>query len=495
MSGTDLQAAPEIPRSARDQVLKLGNFIGGKFVEPRNGAYFDDVNPATTEVLAEIPDSDSQDVDDAARAAKSAFASWSSTPAEQRSRVLLKIADLIERNLESLARLESEDNGKPLSLARRMDIPRAVANFRFFATAILHQSSEAHVTDSSALNYTLRQPVGVAGLISPWNLPLYLLSWKIAPALASGNTCVAKPSELTPLTANRLAELTLEAGLPAGVMNIVHGTGPKAGAAICAHPGIPLISFTGGTVTGAKVAAAAAPMFKKLSLELGGKNPNVIFADADLDDAIATSIRSSFWNQGEICLCGSRIFVERSIHDEFVERFADATKKLRIGDPLDAQTDVGALISAAHLEKVTGYIKLAREEGGTVVAGGNRVDRQGWFVEPTIITGLECDCRVLQEEIFGPVVTVTPFDGDDEAVRFANSTRYGLSATVWTRDLNRAHRVAAQLHAGTVWVNCWLLRDLRVPFGGMKDSGVGREGGFESLQFFTEAKNVCVKLG
>lgn len=495
MSGTDLQAAPEIPRSARDQVLKLGNFIGGKFVEPRNGAYFDDVNPATTEVIAEIPDSDSQDVDDAARAAKTAFASWSSTPAEQRSRVLLKIADLIEQNLESLARLESQDNGKPLSLARRMDIPRAVANFRFFATAILHQSSEAHVTDSSALNYTLRQPVGVAGLISPWNLPLYLLSWKIAPALASGNTCVAKPSELTPLTANRLAALTLEAGLPPGVMNIVHGTGPKAGAAICAHPGIPLISFTGGTVTGAKVAAAAAPMFKKLSLELGGKNPNVIFADADLDDAIATSIRSSFWNQGEICLCGSRIFVERSIHDEFVERFADATKKLRIGDPLDAQTDVGALISAAHLEKVTGYIQLAREEGGTVVAGGNRVGRQGWFVEPTIITGLECDCRVLQEEIFGPVVTVTPFDGDDEAVRFANSTRYGLSATVWTRDLNRAHRVAAQLHAGTVWVNCWLLRDLRVPFGGMKDSGVGREGGFESLQFFTEAKNVCVKLG
>lgn len=491
---TVIERAPLTLRSAQSSG-RLANFIGGKFVEPRNGAYFDDLNPATTEVIAEIPDSDGQDVDDAARAAKSAFAAWSATPAEQRSRVLLKIADLIEQNLEELARIESQDNGKPVSLAKRMDIPRAVANFRFFATAILHQSSEAHVTDSSALNYTLRHPVGVAGLISPWNLPLYLLSWKIAPALASGNTCVAKPSELTPLTAHRLAELTLEAGLPPGVMNIVHGTGPKAGAAICAHPDIPLISFTGGTVTGAKVATAAAPMFKKLSLELGGKNPNVIFADADLDDAIATSIRSSFWNQGEICLCGSRIFVERSIHDQFVERFADAAKKLRIGDPLDAQTDVGALISAAHLEKVTGYIKLAQDEGGTIVAGGNRVDRQGWFVEPTVITGLECDCRVLQEEIFGPVVTVTPFYGDDEAVRFANSTRYGLSATVWTRDLNRAHRVAAQLHAGTVWVNCWLLRDLRVPFGGMKDSGVGREGGFESLQFFTEAKNVCVKLG
>lgn len=476
-------------------MIRLANFIGGAFVPPASGAYFDDVNPATAEVVAEIPDSDGRDVDHAATAARGAFEAWSRTPAEQRSRVLLKLADLIEKNLDELARTESCDNGKPLSLARRMDIPRAVANFRFFATAILHQSSEAHVTDTTALNYTLRQPVGVAGLISPWNLPLYLLTWKIAPALAAGNTCVAKPSELTPLTAHRLAELSLEAGVPAGVMNIVHGTGPKAGAAICAHPDIPLISFTGGTATGAKVATAAAPMFKKLSLELGGKNPNVIFADADLDDAVATSIRSSFWNQGEICLCGSRIFVERSIHDDFVERFANATKKLRIGDPLDAKTDVGALISEGHLQKVTGYIDVARSEGGTIVTGGNRVDRRGWFVEPTVITGLTCDCRVLQEEIFGPVVTITPFDGDEEAVQFANSTRYGLSATVWTRDLQRAHRVAAQLHAGTVWINCWLLRDLRVPFGGMKDSGVGREGGFESLHFFTEAKNVCVKLG
>ena len=475
--------------------MRLANFIGGAFAPPASGEYFADVEPATGNVIADIPDSDARDVDAAVRAAKGAFEAWSKTPAEQRSRVLLQLADLIEQNLEELARCESQDNGKPLSLARRLDIPRAVANFRFFATAILHHASEAHVTDSAALNYTLRQPVGVAGLISPWNLPLYLLSWKIAPALASGNTCVAKPSELTPLTAHRLAELSLEAGVPAGVMNIVHGTGPKAGAAICEHPDVPLISFTGGTVTGAKVAAAAAPMFKKLSLELGGKNPNVIFADADLDDAIATSIRSSFWNQGEICLCGSRIFVERAIYDSFVERFVDATKQLRIGDPMDAQTDVGALISEPHMEKVLRYIALARDEGGTIVMGGNRVDREGFFVEPTIVTGLGCECRVLQEEIFGPVVTITPFDGDAEAVRFANSTRYGLSATVWTRDLKRAHRVAAELHAGTVWINCWLLRDLRVPFGGMKESGVGREGGFESLQFFTEAKNVCVKLG
>jgi aminomuconate-semialdehyde/2-hydroxymuconate-6-semialdehyde dehydrogenase len=474
--------------------LRLGNFINGVFAPPRSGEYFDDINPATAEVIAQIPDSDGRDIDDAVGAAKAAFPAWSRTPAAERSNVLLKLADLIERNLDELARCESIDSGKTFSLARRLDIPRAIANYRFFATAILHQASEAHVMDAAALNYTLRQPLGVVGLISPWNLPLYLLSWKIAPAIAAGNTCVAKPSELTPLTANRLAELSLEAGIPPGVINIVHGYGNKAGRALTCHDDVAAISFTGGTVTGAGVAANAAPRFKKLSLELGGKNPNLIFADADLEDAIATSIRSSFWNQGEICLCGSRIFVERSIHDEFIERFVAATKKLRIGDPLDDSTDVGALISEAHLQKVMGYIDLAKKEGGTIVAGGHRLDRPGYFVEPTIVTGLESDCRVLQEEIFGPVVTVTPFDGEEEALRFANSTRYGLSATVWTRDLSRAHRVAASLDAGTVWINCWLLRDLRVPFGGMKESGVGREGGFESLTFFTEAKNVCVKI-
>jgi aminomuconate-semialdehyde/2-hydroxymuconate-6-semialdehyde dehydrogenase len=474
--------------------LRLANFIGGGFRAPASGLYFADVNPATADVIAEIPDSDERDIDDAVRAAKAAFPEWSRTTATERSRLLLKLADLVEKNLDELARLESIDNGKTLSLAKKLDIPRAVLNFRFFATAILHQSSEAHVTDGVALNYTLWQPLGVVGLISPWNLPLYLLSWKIAPAIAAGNTCVAKPSELTPLTANRLAELSLEAGIPPGVINIVHGYGAKAGRALTTHDDVAAISFTGGTVTGAAVAANAAPRFKKISLELGGKNPNLIFADADLDDAVATSIRSSFWNQGEICLCGSRIFVERAIHDVFVERFVAATKKLRIGDPLDDATDIGALISEAHLGKVMGYIDLAKQEGGTIVAGGDRVDRPGYFVEPTIVTGLGCDCRVLQEEIFGPVVTITPFDSEDEAVQFANSTRYGLSATVWTRDLSRAHRVAAKLDSGTVWINCWLLRDLRVPFGGMKESGVGREGGFDSLTFFTEAKNVCVKI-
>jgi aminomuconate-semialdehyde/2-hydroxymuconate-6-semialdehyde dehydrogenase len=478
----------------RGDVPILGNFIGGRFVAPASGTWIDDIGPATGEVIARIPDSDRVDVDMAVEAAKEAFPSWSATPAAERSRLLLAIANRIEENLEELARLESLDNGKPVALAKRMDIPRAVANFRFFATAILHDSSEAHATDASALNYTLRQPIGVAGLISPWNLPLYLLSWKIAPAIAAGNTCVAKPSELTPLTANRLAELSIEAGLPPGVMNIVHGLGAKAGAAICEHPDVPMISFTGGTVTGAKVAAAAAPLFKKLSLELGGKNPNLIFADADLGEAVKTSIQSSFANQGEICLCGSRIFVERSIYQEFVDTFVEATRALRVGDPTEAGTEVGALISEAHLAKVTGYLRLAGEEGGTIVTGGRRLERPGYFLEPAVVTGVGCDRRVLQEEIFGPVVTITPFDTDEEAVAFANSTRYGLSATVWTSNLRRAHRVAAALEAGTVWINCWLLRDLRVPFGGVKESGVGREGGFESLRFFTEAKNVCVKL-
>ncbi len=488
---TATAAAPEVPRSARH---KLQNFINGEFVPPASGAYLDDIDPATEEVIAAIPDSDAADVDAAVDAARKVFPIWWRVPVAERSKLLLRLADLIEKNFDELARLESCDNGKTISLARRLDVPRAIANFRFFATAILHQASEAHVTDTTALNYTLRQPLGVAGLISPWNLPLYLLSWKIAPAIAAGNTCVAKPSEMTPLTANRLAELSLEAGVPPGVINIIHGLGPRAGAAIAAHPNVPVISFTGGTATGAKIAAAAAPLFKKVSLELGGKNPNIIFADADLEQAIPTSIQSSFANQGEICLCGSRIFVERSIEDEFVERFVAATKRLRVGDPLDHSTDIGALISEAHLNKVMAYIELAKQEGGTIVTGGRRINCRGYFLEPAVITGLGCKCRVLQEEIFGPVVTITPFDGEEEAIAFANSTRYGLSSSVWTRDLQRAHRVAAAIDSGTVWINCWLLRDLRVPFGGMKESGVGREGGFESLNFFTEAKNVCVKL-
>jgi len=481
-------------------VKRILNFIDGQFRPPCSGKHLPDVEPATGRVIAEIPEGGPEDVDAAVAAASRAFPSWRKTPAEERSRLLLRVAELIEENFEELARLESQDSGKPIGLARRMDVPRAILNFRFFATAILHAESRAHVTDDRALNYTLRQPLGVAGLISPWNLPLYLLTWKIAPAIAAGNCCVAKPSELTPLTAARLAELIVEAGVPPGVVNMVHGTGPSAGRALTAHPHVPLISFTGGTKTGTDVMAHAGPLFKKVSLELGGKNPNVVFADADLEQAVATSIQSSFANQGEICLCGSRLFVERSAYDEFLDRFLTATKKLRIGDPQDDATDVGALVTEAHRRKVEGYVALAKEEGGEILTGGKRPTDlpervwDGWFLEPTVIAGLDCNRRVMQEEIFGPVVTVTPFDSPDEAIAYANGTRYGLSASVWTRDLQKAHRVAAAIDSGTVWVNTWLLRDLRVPFGGMKESGVGREGGFDSLDFFTEAKNVCIKL-
>lgn len=480
--------------------VEVKNFIDGRAVPPRAGRWLDIVEPATGRVIGKVADSDESDVDDAVRAAREAFGPWSRTPAEERARMLEKLATLIEDDLEDLAALESRDNGKPVSLARSIDIPRAVLNFRFFAGAVRHDSTELHQTDGVALNYTLRKPIGVAGLISPWNLPLYLLTWKIAPAIATGNTCVAKPSELTPLTADRLSELTVEAGIPPGVINIVHGRGQEAGEALTSHPDVPMISFTGGTATGEKVMRAAGPRFKKVSLELGGKNPNLVFADANLDEAIPASVRSSFANQGEICLCGSRILVERSIHDEFVERFTDAVGRLVIGDPADENTDVGALISREHREKVERYIEWARQDGGKIVHGGSRPSRlaervqDGYFLEPTVITGLGIECRVVQEEIFGPVVTITPFDDDRQAIEFANATRYGLSASVWTRDLKRAHSVAAGIEAGTVWINTWLLRDLRVPFGGVKASGVGREGGRHSIDFFTELKNVCIKL-
>lgn len=480
-------------------MMKITNFINGQFVEPRWGQYLDNVEPATGQVYSQVADSNEQDVESAVAAADAAFPQWSKTSAPLRSKVLLRLADLIEENVEALAKAETIDNGKPISLSRSLDIPRAAANFRFFATAILHFSSELHVTDGVALNYTLREPRGVCGLISPWNLPLYLLTWKIAPALACGNTAVAKPSELTPMTAYLLGELCQKASLPPGVLNIVQGRGVIAGAALVKHRKVRTISFTGGTVTGGEIARIAAPMFKKLALELGGKNPNIIFADADLDEAVRESLKSSFSNQGQVCLSGSRIYVERSAYDRFVEHFMAETKKLRIGDPLDPQTKQGAVASKGHMEKILSYMQLAREEGGNVLCGGKRatVDsprcRDGFFIEPTIITGLAQKCRVNCEEIFGPVVTVAPFDSEEEVVSCANYTPYGLSATLWTRDLARAHRVAARLDAGTVWVNCWLVRDLRVPFGGMKSSGVGREGGLEALRFFTEPKNVCVK--
>ncbi len=481
-----------------NEPVKIQNFIDGRFVEPVGGKYIDNIEPATGKPYSVVAESDSRDVALAVSAAEKAFATWSRTSASERSRFLLCIADFIERDLEKLALAESIDTGKPLALARSLDIPRAASNFRFFATAILHTETEAHVTDEVAFNYTLRQPRGVAGLISPWNLPLYLLSWKIAPALACGNTAVAKPSELTPMTAFLLCQICREAGLPDGVLNVVQGTGPAVGASITAHEKIGTISFTGGTVTGRKVAEAGAPLFKKISLELGGKNPNIVFADADLDAALAGSLRSSFANQGQICLCGSRVFVERSIYGAFVDRFVARAGQLKQGDPLEAATEQGAIVSQTQLEKVKFYVELARQEGGNVILGGkvakppNERCRKGYFFPPTVITDLPVGCRVNREEIFGPVVTITPFDHEEEVIGYANDTEYGLASSIWTQNLNRAHRVAEQVHTGTVWVNCWLLRDLRVPFGGMKQSGVGREGGLEALRFFTEAKNICI---
>ncbi len=478
----------------------IGNYINGEIAAPASGRFIDNVEPATGKVYSLVPDSGEADVAAAVKAAAGAFDGWSHAAAETRSAALLRIAELIEANLEQFALAESIDTGKPLSLARQVDIPRAVKNFRFFATAVLHAHSQVHETGGEALNYTLRRPRGVCGLITPWNLPLYLLTWKVAPALATGNTVVAKPSELTPMTAHLLAQVCSQAELPPGVLNIVHGYGATAGAAIVAHPKVTTISFTGGTETGGRIAAAAAPMFKRLALELGGKNPNIVFADADFDAAVEGSVRAAFSNQGQICLCGSRLFVERSIHDRFVRQFVARTEQLRIGDPLEEGTDQGALVSHSQFNKTAYYVSLARDEGGTILTGGRPPERvsercaEGYFFLPTVIAGLGAACKTNQDEIFGPVASIIPFDGEDDLLAAANGVPYGLSASLWTRDLDRAHRVAERLEAGTVWVNCWLLRDLRVPFGGMKQSGVGREGGEEALRFFTEPKNVCVRL-
>ncbi len=473
---------------------KINNFIGGEYLDPVDGQFMDNVQPATGEVFSQIPDSTTKDLDLAVKAAKSAFESWSTMSIDKRSRILHRLADLIEENLEDLALLESKDNGKPLSLARKVDIPRASTNFRFYASAIVNHSSESHIAEGFMVNYTRRAPIGIVGCISPWNLPLYLFSWKIAPALAMGNCVIAKPSELTPMTAYRLGELANAAGLPAGVLNILHGKGSGIGQAIVEHEETKAISFTGGTTTGKIVGATASQQFKKVSLELGGKNPNLVFADCDLDEAVSMSVKSSFTNQGEICLCGSRILIERSIYDQFKSKFVEQTEKLIVGDPHDEKSDLGALVSESHLNKVSSYVDLAKEEGGTVLTGGNRVGNTGFFFEPTVIEGLDEQCRTNQEEIFGPVVTLAPFDSEADAISKANSTKYGLSCTIWTNDLKRAHRVAHRVQSGIIWVNCWLLRDLRTPFGGMKDSGIGREGGDEALRFFSEAQNICIKL-
>lgn len=483
---------PEIP-------YHLENYIGGNLIGPLSGNFIDNVNPATGQVYGQIPDSHKKDIDAAVSAAKKALSGWSTSPVEERFKILNRIAELIDEHLDELALAETNDNGKPLWLSKRVDIPRASANFRFFATGIMHFATESHNMEDKAVNYTLRQPVGVVGCISPWNLPLYLFTWKIAPALAAGNCVIAKPSEVTPVTAYLLSKICMAAGLPAGVLNIIHGTGPGAGEAIVTHPDIKAISFTGSTRAGERIATLAAPKFKKLSLELGGKNPALIFADCDWEKMMTETIRSSFSNQGEICLCGSRILIEETVYEKFKMEFVERTKSLTVGDPLEGSSKQGAIVSKVHFEKILRCIDTAKQEGGKVLCGGRSVQLEGrcadgYFIQPTVIEGLGPQCQTNQEEIFGPVVTLQSFKTEEEALQLANATHYGLAATIWTQDISKANRVAAKVESGIIWINCWLLRDLRTPFGGLKNSGVGREGGWEALRFFTEPKNICIQL-
>lgn len=480
--------------------MKFGNYIAGKISAPASGRYLDNYEPATGMVWSQVPDSDETDLGQAVDAAAQAFTDWRLKPADARCRIMLSLAEAIEDNAEELAQMESRDTGKPVSLARSLDIPRAAANFRFFASAATQFHSEAHPVAGQSVNFTLRQPHGVVACISPWNLPLYLLSWKIAPALAAGNCVIAKPSELTPATAHRLGELCQQVGLPAGVLNILHGAGPGIGARLVEHPAVKAVSFTGGTRTGARIAAQVAPRFKKLSLELGGKNPSIVFADADWAKMLDTTLRSAFANQGQICLCGSRILVQRTIYQRFREEFVARARAIVPGDPADPSTAHGALVSQAHMEKVLACIQRARDEGGNVLCGGERTVLPGrcaggWFVPPTVVEGLDPACQSNQEEIFGPVASLMPFDTEEQALDMANATAYGLAASIWSQDIQRCMRLSEQIDAGMIWVNTWMLRDLRTPMGGTRQSGVGREGGMEAMRFFTEPKNVCIRYG
>jgi aminomuconate-semialdehyde/2-hydroxymuconate-6-semialdehyde dehydrogenase len=474
------------------------HFINGQYISSKSGKTFDNINPATQEILGKVSEGGKEEIDLAVAAARRALnGPWKKMTTHDRIAVIRRIGDIILERKEELTTLESLDTGKPYWLSSTVDIPRSAYNFHFFADYLRALGTEAYQTDDVAINYSIRRPVGVVGLINPWNLPLLLLTWKLAPCLAAGNTAVIKPAELTPMTATLLGEICRDAGVPDGVVNIVHGFGPdSAGSALTEHPDVDAISFTGETTTGKVIMAAAAKSLKKLSYELGGKNPNIIFADSDLDEVIETTLKSSFINQGEVCLCGSRIYVERPIYEEFLQKFVAKTKELVVGDPFDSKTKVGALVGEEHYERVTSYIQLAQEEGGQILTGGRRPEGmdKGYYLKPTIIVGLNRDCRVVREEIFGPVVTILPFDSEEEVIAQANDTHYGLSASIWTNDLRRAHRVAGQIEAGTIWVNTWFLRDLRSPFGGMKQSGIGREGGMHSFEFYSELTNICIKL-
>lgn len=476
----------------------IANFINGQYQAPLGKNYLDNIEPATGLAYGKTPDSDNTDVELAVTAAEKALPAWQAMPLEQRADMLNAIAQEIEVRIDELAVAEAIDNGKPVTLARTVDIPRAASNFKFFAHACTQFASESHAMAGSAINYTLRQPLGIVGCISPWNLPLYLFTWKIAPALAAGNCVIAKPSEVTPKTAALLGEICQKAGLPAGVLNILHGSGAKVGQAICQHKEIKAISFTGGTTTGAAIAQLVAPTFKKLSLELGGKNPALVFADCDFENTVEQVFRASFANQGQICLCASRLYIERPIYKKFKQALMDKARALQPNDPLLNDSQMGALASKSHLEKVLSYIELAKAEGGKILVGGKQVNladrcQNGYFLQPTIIENLDNQAQCNQEEIFGPVITLQPFDTNEEALALANDSNYGLAATIWTNHLGRAHQLAETLNTGIVWINCWLLRDLRTPFGGMNHSGLGREGGLEAMRFFTESKNICVK--
>jgi len=483
------------------ETICVENFIGGTFVTRKpEHPFIPSYNPATGNVWATLPDSTTQDVETAVNAASRAFPAWSALTPEARAGFLLKIADRIDARLDQLALAESRDQGKPVNLAKKMDIPRASINFRVFAQAWQHHLETSNaMPGAGVINYSSRHPVGVAGLISPWNLPLYLLTFKMAPALMAGNTVVCKPSEMTSVTAWMLCSIMLEVGLPSGVVNMVFGYGNTVGEAIVTHPQVRIISFTGSTVVGQKIAALTAPAMKKVSLELGGKNAAVVFDDADIDAAVAGVTRSAFLNQGEICLCTSRIFVQRAIYQTFLEKLVASVEALVTGDPEEDETFCGAVNSKQHYQKVTGYLQIAKDEGGLLHTGTKPLElsercKGGFFIRPTLISGLPDSSRCMQEEIFGPVACITQFDSEKEVVARVNNTRYGLCASVWSQNVGRVHRVSQQLEVGTVWSNCWLVRSLGMPFGGCKESGTGMEGTRHSLEAFTREKTNCIKI-
>ncbi len=494
---------PGTTSSAAPAPKLLGNFVDGRFIS--GGREFEDINPADGTLIARVAEAEPQIVDEAVDAARRALHSgWGCWGVRQRAALLYKIAEGIEARFDEFVQAESADTGKPVALASRLDVPRAAANFRAFADLIKTAGLEAFETETpdgkQALNYAVRKPVGVVGIVTPWNLPLLLLTWKLAPALACGNAVVMKPSEETPASATLLAEVMHDAGLPSGVFNLVHGFGEgSTGEWLVGHPGIDAVTFTGESRTGAAIMKACAPGLKSVSFELGGKNPAIVFADCDRDETIAQLGDGVFLNAGQICLCAERVYVERPIFDWFVSAMKQRAEGLRIGWPADKDTQLGPLISTAHREKVLSYFRMARELGATIVTGGGvpvfgDARDNGAYVQPTILTGLPESSGCVKDEIFGPVCHIAPFDSEEEAVAMANDTKYGLAASIWTNDLKRAHRVARQMNVGITWVNCWFLRDLRTPFGGVGLSGIGREGGVHSLNFYSELNNICIRL-